>query len=225
MGWVRSPKGRRFEPYIELLAGPYRLVINGYEQVWDFIDAIQPDLYRTSVNACMKGDMGINFKEVLANFLDESEQETIIFSYEKLPIVAVPNSDKFIENAYVIRNTESFQDSTLPLRLLPSGYEDEYLDAEIYDNHPNYTVIQEWDNKFAVSSFVVAEHEQKMDIRPFPLERFSNLEDARKRAYERIGHMNEQDYTLSVNHLTKHKGGMLTIERDYFEYSNFLKTL
>jgi len=201
--------------------GEYDVVLDGYSQVWEFIDELIPNTYRKTVNHAMKGDLKVNFKEVLANFLEESDAMKLIFSYEKSDVFEIPNDYHTIADAYVQTGCKRAAYEQMPLR---DKSKIVLTDCVIIESHPIYTVVHLSQSLLShvVSSFIVGE---EVDYRPFPMERFVEREDAIRRAYERMGHLVEGKWVEPSKRSGNNKRGMNFHERDYYEYCNYLEAL
>ena len=93
IGWRRAGKRRLFEPFALLRMGDYLVALDGKSAVWDFIDAVQPDMPRGIVNQGMKGEFIHEqpFAQDLQDFITESETHFIAFQCAIVNIVE-PNS-------------------------------------------------------------------------------------------------------------------------------------
>tara|TARA_R100000742_G_C4279596_1_gene104663 strand:- start:8172 stop:8906 length:735 start_codon:yes stop_codon:yes gene_type:complete len=92
---------RRFSPYLTLKTGDTLLKLVGYTAVWDFLDAIQPQLPRIPINSVMKGyefydEETMSFLEEVAWFVIESKTPFIGFRVDEnglAKVVAKPISN------------------------------------------------------------------------------------------------------------------------------------
>ena len=93
IGWRRAGKNRLFAPFAILRMGEYRVALDGKGAVWDFINAIQPNMPKAVVNQGMKGEFVYEqpFAQDLQAFASESETDVLVFHCAKVCIVE-PNS-------------------------------------------------------------------------------------------------------------------------------------
>tara|TARA_R110000824_G_scaffold241502_2_gene430230 strand:- start:1202 stop:1948 length:747 start_codon:yes stop_codon:yes gene_type:complete len=100
-------KRRRFSPYLTLRTGDVLLKLVGYTAVWEFLDAIQPQLPRIPINSVMKGydfydEETLSFLEEVSWFIIESPMPFIAFKIDenglaraiKKPLQNVPINSK-----------------------------------------------------------------------------------------------------------------------------------
>jgi len=100
-------KRRRFSPYLTLRCGETLLKLVGYSAVWEFLDAIQPNLPRIPINSVMKGyefydTETMSFLEEVGWFLVESDEAFVGFKIEdnglaraiKKPLSNIPIASK-----------------------------------------------------------------------------------------------------------------------------------
>ena len=93
VGWRRAGKRRLFEPFALLRMGEHTVALDGKSAVWDFIDAVQPNMPRGVVNQGMKGEFIHEqpFAQDLQDFIAESEAHVVVFQCAIVNI-AEPNS-------------------------------------------------------------------------------------------------------------------------------------
>ena len=75
----KTSKGRRFKPYLHLRIDEFDVVLDGYDAIWEFLDVIQPNMYRTQIQAGMLGklDLPHTFDKEIQALIDESQVEWI----------------------------------------------------------------------------------------------------------------------------------------------------
>lgn len=81
IGWRRAGKRRLFQPFVILKVGQYRITLDGKSAVWDFINAIQPNMPKAVVNQGMKGEFVHEqpFAQDLQDFIAESQTDILVF--------------------------------------------------------------------------------------------------------------------------------------------------
>lgn len=93
IGWRRAGKRRLFQPFVILKVGQYRIALDGKSAVWDFINAIQPNMPKAVVNQGMKGEFVHEqpFAQDLQDFIAESQTDILVFQCA-IQSIPEPNS-------------------------------------------------------------------------------------------------------------------------------------
>lgn len=168
--WRRGGKRRSFAPYLHLRVGQHDVVLDGYDSVWSFLDAIQPDMYRSMVNAAMKGDVEgvISFSDEVRALISESQVPIITIQYEA-KFMSIPNDIRGIDCylATSIRPTEKQEVSDKYQRLdflvkIDTPFRTKegimFLPTRVYGQHPQIVMVREHDGREIISSFAYNPH-------------------------------------------------------------------
>jgi len=167
--WRRNSAARRrtFEPFIHLKVGQHDVVIDGYDSVWSFLDTIQPDMYRSMVNAAMKGDVeDVIFARELVDLIEESEIDMLIIQYESKRM-RVPNDIRVIEDCYIAKSFAVSQQQTEVsdkyqrldfIVKIDTPYRDthglHYVPTYIYGSYPQLVLVREYQEGLLITSIV-----------------------------------------------------------------------
>tara|TARA_R110002012_G_scaffold85476_2_gene213094 strand:+ start:3993 stop:4796 length:804 start_codon:yes stop_codon:yes gene_type:complete len=157
--WRRNSAARRrtFEPFIHLKVGQHDIVIDGYDSVWSFLDTIQPDMYRSMVNAAMKGDIeDVIFARELVDLIEESEIDMLTIQYETKRM-RVPNDIRVIEDCYIAKDfratpvetqvSDKYQRLDFIVKI-DTPYRDthglHYVPTYVYGSYPQLVLVREY---------------------------------------------------------------------------------
>ena len=224
--WRRGGKRRSFSPFLHLRVGQHDVMLDGYGSVWSFLDAIQPDMYRSMVNAAMKGDVEgiISFSNEIRALIDESQVPIITIQYEA-KYMKIPNDIRGLDCylAKSVRPNEKQEVSDRHQRLdfivkidTPFRNKDgiQYLPTRIYGQHPQIVMVREHPDSETITSF--AYNPQGKDLRFYKMVRTSDSIIAKEI-------LNSMIYSVSENTYPRVEGdnqdsvGMHTYERDTIE--------
>ena len=91
----RQGKRRRFDPFLVVNVGGHRLLFDGKEAVFAFVDALVPGLNRDALNAGMRGDFIIDgeqsFADDLRDFVREATPGRFVFTLKRATGYTEPN--------------------------------------------------------------------------------------------------------------------------------------
>ena len=219
VAWRRSPKGRKFSPFLLLKVGEHDVAIDGYEAVWAFFDAIQPGMYRSSVNTAMSGLMPevTSFIREAQTLIDESAVQDLLIQYTRVDGLQIPNDYHTVDVCYsaiCIRDcsTQHAANSDLPgynrsLSLPFRGKEGlDYLDVAVFGENPQFVLAT--DSRVCA----IAYNPHGRDLRPH---RWSAPSDMRA-AITFLSHtMSERRYLSPGDN---RDAPMFTLERDALEH-------
>jgi len=244
-GWRRGGKRRRFQPFAILRAGEHRIIIDGYERMWELIDAIQPDLPRRMVDEGMKGGFLIDghpsFAEDLQSFFLECADLYVCFDFENVKIVE-PNSNQLFtgmsaSGVSTQKSPELFSPAPvggaftsaqiqLPFRTADGIY---LLPSLVVGDYPHLVVAQNlsegesfsFDSPSLISSVVC--DAENLDARPHrTLKRDSRqgiISDIERRLFD----LNETTWRPNPCREREAGVGMTFAERDSIEYERAVR--
>ena len=162
IGWRRAGRRRLFQPCAVLRAGIHSIMLDGLDAVWDFINAVQPNMPRAVVNQGMKGEFIEEqpFAQDLQDFIDESAADFIPVRGHYAQVSEPPNS--WGESASIY----------LPMRM--RGGEVRWLPSLVVGDYPRLITAQSMSESKAfdmqspvlISSIVCADEQGQGDIRP-----------------------------------------------------------
>ena len=229
--WRKTNKrgqGRLLHPYVELRVGEHRVILDGYDDLWAFLDIIQPNMYRSYVNEAIKGRLfkeGIFFMEELKSFIAESQVQHIGFHYENTTF-AIPNTrpSDSIKGAYLVKD---MYDATC-LRegydlITPCRYKGKGIvmhDTIIDGMHPNLVVIQRNSHdSFNLHCIIYNPH--GCDIRTttafFKIEK--DIKDTLVSVKKQVIILHNTRWTNGIDN--QDRIGMTVSERDSLEFKRF----
>tara|TARA_Y100001963_G_scaffold31837_1_gene43896 strand:+ start:998 stop:1834 length:837 start_codon:yes stop_codon:yes gene_type:complete len=243
--WRRTGEGKRkFVPFCVLKIGQLDLIIEGYDDMWKFLDCLHPKLPRNALNACMKGDMlfehGLLFHNELQELITESEAGYIRFDVSVLGRFRFPNSNEVVYDAlkmeHCVYNGEHF-DIQNPLSQLTklNGYmgmlafpiklkdfDGEYVPTLVFadsENDNRYTLVHATPDYFLVSSSI--SRGKRGNIRPtrtkkviFKEDYMNPLVDLVIWARKEVAKYEDNEVDFGLL-----KGEMFFNERDSIEYN------
>jgi hypothetical protein len=219
VSWRKTKGGRKFDPFAVLKAGAHTIVLDGYEDVWGFLDVIQPGMYRSSVNAAMSGRIEgvVYFADELQILIEESAAENLLFSYVRRDVVQIPNDVHVLEDAYVSTSVCECTSETqlfanlphyvatldLPLR----GRDDaKRFPFAVIGEHPQYVLASEvW-----IQTLCYNPHGR--DVRPFRMTPNKGEDMVRDLTFR----LSERTYAGTGDN--RDSPGMWTMERDRLEH-------
>lgn len=177
-----------FQPCAVLRAGIHSIMLDGLDAVWDFINAVQPDMPRAVVNQGMKGEFIEEqpFAQDLQDFIKESDADFISFRGHYAH-VSEPNSTSMFSGHYadgvkaqkspkcILSAPKSWGDSAvlyLPMRM--RGGEVRWLPSLVVGDYPRLVIAQsmseskafDMESPVLISSVVCADKQAQGDIRP-----------------------------------------------------------
>jgi hypothetical protein len=235
--WERNLR-MRFKPQIIIGVGAHRIFIEGYREVWDFLDIIQPNLPRRFTNASMKGDtlrlMGEEwrpFEKDLQDFITESECEVFAFrcSARGNPLTGRDMNMESLDAAkkpkriiaFLKRNKELTKclGDVFPLRLYYRDKEGvECVDGFICGDYPHLTVVR-FPNGLRHQPHIctVAYYPKSLDTRPEPAKLTCSAKEALEEAVRRVEMSCNSGWVSHPYEGFEAGVGMLTRERDSIE--------
>ena len=190
--WRRNSAARRrtFDPYIHLKVGKHDVIIDGYKDVWSFLDTIQPSMYRSMVNAAMKGDVeDVIFANDLENLIQESEIDMLTIQYEGQDYFKVPNSirslkcylakdfrdtaiqktdDKYLRHDFIVKIDTPHREVNGDINFYPTL---------IYGYYPQLVLVTETQHGASVSTVIY--NAEGADFRPHSVKTLRNEEIGR----------------------------------------------
>jgi len=177
-----------FQPCAVLRAGIHSIMLDGLDAVWDFIDAVQPDMPRAVVNQGMKGEFIEEqpFAQDLQDFISESDADFISIRGNYAHI-SEPNSTSMFCGHYaaevkaqkapkcILSAPDSWGESAtlfLPMRMRDGHLR--WLPSLIVGDYPRLVIAQsmseskafDMESSVLISSVVCADQQTQADIRP-----------------------------------------------------------
>lgn len=229
--WRKKPKARRrvFNPFLHLKVGEHDVVLDGYDSVWAFLEVIQPDMYRSMVNAAMKGDVEgvISFAKEVESLIEESQVSLIIIQYEA-GYIRIPNdirgldcyiakdfaesqiykevSDKYLRLDFIVKIDTPYRYATGDVAYLPTY---------IYGSHPQLVLVRESGDRRIITG--LAYNPNGQDVRFVDIALASSDSISYTEAFNRALYCaTETEYPLLEGD-NRDSVGMLTKERDEIE--------
>lgn len=237
----KTSKGRRFVPYLRLRIDEFDVVLDGYDAIWEFFDVIQPNMYRTMIQAGMLGklDLPHSFREEIQILIDESQIEWVCFQYDKKPFVVPNTRPKETLEAHTcvsVWNCTMKDDNAPSLGYISrmwlpfnsngkkQGFS-HFVPSYVYGEHPQMCIAQELktDDLWRVATIIYANN--GADYRIAPNKYFTMYGE-----FTRMGlyiiqmsvHMAEVSYDITNTLPNKDKTGMYSRERDKLEYDRYI---
>jgi hypothetical protein len=236
----KTSKGRRFNPYLHLRIDEFDVVLDGYDAIWEFLDVIQPNMYRTQIQAGMLGklDLPHTFDKEIQALIDESQVEWICFNYDKKKFVIPNTRPKRKIEAHIASTVHDCTmveegwrwkpEGCIAKMLLPFNNKDlrTRCPSYIYGEHPQLCIVQEIKVKtWRVSTIIHANC--GADYRIAPQKCYWNPEmdgfkDMNNYITRMSFHMAEIAYDISNTLSNKDRVGMYSRERDRLEYDRYI---
>mgnify|MGYP003137083806 CR=1 FL=1 len=145
--------------------------------VWSFLDTIQPNMYRSMVNAAMKGDVeGVIFANDLEKLIQESEIDMLTIQYQGQDYFKVPNSvrslkcyiandfretaiqkpaDEYLRHDFIVKIDTPYREVNGDINFYPTN---------IYGYYPQMVLVSEMNEKVSVSTLIY--NAEAADFRP-----------------------------------------------------------
>lgn len=224
--WRRSGKrGRLFRPFLHLKSQEFDIVIDGYDKMWGFLEALLGKVPRTMLNHCMKGDIeGVMFEDELREILkatDGSYTHDIMLCFDTYyKQFAVPNSDKVLD-AYCVQIDVRNAETGLPdYRIYTPAQNGEWgvqwIPTRIHDADPNY-VFERKDGFLCTFVSVV----DGPNYRYINAAHFDDANDLDSAAHHMAYYVQEHPQAVDTHALKMHNGIMYDLERDRVEIDLF----
>ena len=222
-GWRKTPKGRRFLPWLHLRAGEMDIILDDYHVIWTFLDAILGTPPRSDLNSLMQGHFDYYFAPELRLMLREAEG-TLCFG-GKNAFAHVPNTDnEWVEDAHVVYNCKYVSidpinpaDPDIILTPRRTSANTDFVRTRVMGLHPQIVFLR--DDR-VVLGFVHG----KTAFRPFPMLRYDTYALAEEAARHMHYHMSEETYEPMNDGRGAGLGtriGMYETERDVLECDYF----
>ena len=233
----KTSKGRRFKPYLHLRIDEFDVVLDGYDAIWEFLDAIQPNMYRTMIQAGMLGklDLPHSFDKEIQALIDESQVEWICFNYDKRKFIIPNTRAKKAIKAYISTTVHdcTMEDDNAPLQgylaklWLPYNMKgSQFLcRSYVYGEHPQMCIAQEvMSNMWRVSTIIHANCGADYRIAPnkFFNPTIGEFTPMTQYITQMSYHMAEIAYDINNTLPNKDRLGMYSRERDRVEYERFI---
>jgi len=177
-----------FQPCAVLRAGIHSIMLDGLDAVWDFINAVQPDMPRAVVNQGMKGEFIEEqpFAQDLQDFINESDADFISVRGHYAH-VREPNSTSMFCGHYasrvkaqkapkcILSAPKSWGESAalfLPMRMREGDVR--WLPSLVVGDYPRLVIAQslseskafDMESAVLISSVVCADEQAQAEIRP-----------------------------------------------------------
>ncbi len=219
--------GRKRIPFLQLKAGVYDIVIDGYKAVWSFLDALLDMPPRKPFNDLMAGNMeNANFYTELRWFLANSDK-ILCFEGSLGKNVAVANSDKTIPNAHYVSSVfnagcsdvfglaSSFAHILVPVRKKDGIH---YVETDVLGADPQYVFAR----ADGVLETFISETSNRPNYRPYRRIVFQHPPHIRPVAEQMHHKLSENDYTRTTyKHHPIKPAGMFDHEIDDYEHGIF----
>lgn len=243
-GWRRSGKRRRFEPFAILSAGGHSIIIDGYDMMWQLIDAIQPDMPRRMVDEGMKGgfllDGHPSFADDLQSFFLECADLYVRFDTKNVQIVE-PNSNQMFtgmsaSGVSTQKSPELFSPAPWPTHTsahIQLPFRDAQtlhtLPAVIVGDYPHLVIAQNltagdsfsFDSPSLISSVVC--DAERIDSRPHRTVKRDLKTEIIFEITRRLFDLNETSWRPNACRESDAQGGMTFAERDSIEYERSVR--
>lgn len=227
-----------FQPCAVLRFGAHSIMLDGRHAVWDFIDAVQPNMPKAVVNQGMKGEFisEQTFAQDLQDFINESDAELICFAGH-YATVREPNSTSFFTGHYVrdvkaqkspktiLSAPKSWGDSIsvyLPMRMRDGV---KWLPSLVVGDYPRLVIAQslsesadfDLESEVLISSVVCAETQDMSELRPHATVKRTEPAEIISSIAEMHHALCDSDYE-PIPYADKSRIGMRFIEIDDIEH-------